>query len=194
MPIGTTISVESVNYTVEAGTESAVATTVWGSFTGAQPPHGAEVFLKPSQDWPTDTLYPGWPIRILLKVGWAPELDAAAAEADTIAEEIKITAHGLVSGDIVYNSTRNAQRTVTRIDDDTLGVEPVVGQVETDSIRLFRASLIPQTFAQGMRQLVGKYFELTDDALITPAGSSLQDLPSATAEKLAKRFAMAQVS
>lgn len=196
IPIGPILSVDSVNYTDEDGVEAALATTVWGSFTTVRPPFSACLYLKANQAWPTTTLRTVYPIRVRVTAGWAQEIDADdvdAAESGTTTTNIKMTAHGLVTGDIIYNSTRGVQRTVTRVDADNVTVEAVTGQTTADAIRKFQASAIPQSFQQGLRQLVGKYFELTDDELITPAGSSLQELVSSTAEKLAKRYALTQV-
>lgn len=194
IPIGPILSVDSVNATDEDGAESALASTVWGSFTAARPPFSSYLFLKPNQSWPTTTLYPGYPIRVQVTAGWAQEFAVDAAESGTITTNITMTAHGLVTGDVIYNSTRGVQRTVTRVDADNVTVDAVVGQTTADVIRKFQTSAIPQLMQQGLRQLVGQFFELTDDQLITPAGSALQALAGgATAEKLAKRFALTQV-
>lgn len=193
IPIGPILSVDSVNYTDENGTEAALATTVWGSFTTVRPPFSGSLYLKANQAWPTTTLRSVYPIRVRVTAGWAQEIAADVAESGTDTQNITMTAHGLVTGDVIYNSTRGAQRTVTRVDANNVTVEAVLAQTTSDSIRKFQASAIPPTFLQGIRQLVGKYFELTDDELITPAGSSLQELAGSTAEKLSKRFALTQV-
>ncbi len=61
-----------------------------------------------------------------------------AAEAGTTTTNIKITGHGLSTGDHVINRTRsNAVRAITRIDADNFTVETVTAQTNGDTISFF---------------------------------------------------------
>ena len=63
---------------------------------------------------------------------------SSAAEAGTTTTNIKITAHGLVSGDYITNRTRsNAVRKVTYVDDDNVTVDTVASQTSGDTISFF---------------------------------------------------------
>lgn len=58
-----------------------------------------------------------------------------AATTGTTTTTIKLTAHGLNTGDAIINTTRsNAFRTVTKVDADTLTVTAITGQVSGDTI------------------------------------------------------------
>lgn len=61
-----------------------------------------------------------------------------AAEVGTNATNVKITAHGLSTGDHVINRTRsNAVRSIVRIDADNFTVETVTSQTNGDTISFF---------------------------------------------------------
>lgn len=61
------------------------------------------------------------------------------AEATTTTTNIKVTSHGLVSGDEIINTTRsNASRVVTVVDANNLTVTAVTGQTAGDSIKFLR--------------------------------------------------------
>jgi len=60
------------------------------------------------------------------------------AEAGTTTTNITITGHGLVTGDLIVNTTRsNAKRIITRVDDDNFTVASVSSQTTGDSIDLY---------------------------------------------------------
>lgn len=56
------------------------------------------------------------------------------AESGTTTTNVKITAHGLVTGDMIFNVTRNAKRRVTRVDADNVTVDTVSAQTTGDTI------------------------------------------------------------
>lgn len=57
------------------------------------------------------------------------------AEAGTTTTNIEMTAHGLVTGDLIINTTQgNAKRIVTKVDDDNVTVDSVSGQTSGDNI------------------------------------------------------------
>lgn len=56
------------------------------------------------------------------------------AEAGTNTTNIKITGHGLVDGDVIYNVTRDARRQIIRVDADNMTVATVTGQTSSDEI------------------------------------------------------------
>ncbi len=61
-----------------------------------------------------------------------------AAEVGTNETNIKITAHGLETGDLIVNTTRdNAARLITKVDDDNFTVASVADQDDGDSIDLY---------------------------------------------------------
>jgi len=61
-----------------------------------------------------------------------------SAEAGTTTTNIKITAHGLATGDHVVNTTRsNAVRLITKVDNDNFTVQTVTGQTNGDTITFF---------------------------------------------------------
>ncbi|MDD2657822.1 MAG: hypothetical protein PHD04_04170 [Candidatus Pacebacteria bacterium] len=62
----------------------------------------------------------------------------SAAEVGTTTTNIKITGHGLSTGDHVINRTRsNAVRAITKVDNDNFTVEAVTSQTNGDSISKF---------------------------------------------------------
>lgn len=67
---------------------------------------------------------------------WIPFYPVAdSAEATTTTTKIKMTAHGLVNGDYIINTSRsNAVRVVTYVDADNITVSAVTGQVAGDVI------------------------------------------------------------
>lgn len=67
----------------------------------------------------------------------------AVAEAGTNGTNIKVTGHGLVTGDYITNRTRsNAVRYVTRVDDNNLTVDAVAGQTNGDTISFYVAQAV----------------------------------------------------
>jgi hypothetical protein len=61
-----------------------------------------------------------------------------AAEAGTTTTNVTITGHGLVTGDLIVNTTRsNAKRIITKVDDDNFTVAAVTSQTSTDSIDFY---------------------------------------------------------
>jgi len=61
-----------------------------------------------------------------------------AAEAGTTTTNIKVTGHGLVTGDLIVNTTRsNAARIITKIDDDNFTVAAVTSQTDGDTIAFY---------------------------------------------------------
>jgi len=62
-----------------------------------------------------------------------------AAESGTNTTNIKMTGHGLVTGDVIINTTRsNAKRSVTRVDADNVTVLAVTGQTTSDTIEVYK--------------------------------------------------------
>ena len=75
-------------------------------------------------------------------------------EAGTTTTNITATAHGLVTGDLITNTTReNAIRTVTKVDDDNLTVATVTGQTTGDTIKKYTGT----TKTIGIRELETGY-------------------------------------
>lgn len=57
------------------------------------------------------------------------------AEAGTTTTNIKVTAHGLITGDIIINASRSdARRAITQVDANNFTVETVTGQTTSDTI------------------------------------------------------------
>lgn len=177
IPFGPVISLDEFEYTDEDGVTTAVSASVYG-LQSKRPPYCSRVYLKPSQEWPTATLYSRDAVRMRLTLGWADEETADAAESGTTATSLVMTGHNLVDLDTILNTTRSrAQRTVQLVDANTLTVESVTDQADTDVMRKFNTSKIPGVFRKAIKEMVGTQFELTDDVLITPAGSALQSMP-----------------
>lgn len=63
-----------------------------------------------------------------------------AAEAGTTTTNIKITAHGLSTGDHVVNRTRTAVRQITVVDANNFTVEAVTSQTNGDTISFFASA------------------------------------------------------
>lgn len=60
------------------------------------------------------------------------------AESGTTTTNLKMTAHGLQTGDVIINTTRsNAKREVTRVDADNVTVTAVTGQTTGDTIEKY---------------------------------------------------------
>lgn len=57
------------------------------------------------------------------------------AESGTTTTNLKITAHGLLTGDTVYNATREAKLSVIKVDADNVTTASVTGQTAGDEIR-----------------------------------------------------------
>lgn len=75
-----------------------------------------------------------------------------AAEAGTTTTNIKVTDHGLITGDVIVNTTRaSATRTITVVDANNFTVDTVTGQTTSDSI----------TFHKFKKYYVGKIDEKT---------------------------------
>ena len=60
-----------------------------------------------------------------------------AAEVGTNTTNIKVTGHGLITGDYVTNQTRDEIRSIIKVDNDNFTVETVVGQTNGDTITFF---------------------------------------------------------
>lgn len=176
LPYGPVISLDEFEYTDEDGTTTTVDSDLYG-VQSKRPPWLSRVYLKPNQSWPTATLYSRDAVHMRLTLGWANEETVDAAEATTSETSLKMTAHGLIDLDTILNTTRTAQRTARYVDANTLTVESVTSQASGDAIRKFRTSKIPAVFRRAIKEMVGTMFELTDDVLITPAGSALQAMP-----------------
>lgn len=83
-----------------------------------------------------------------------------AAESGTTTTNIKVSAHGLVTGDVIVNTTReNATRQITVVDANNFTVDAVTSQTSGDSI----------TFHKFKKYYVGKI----DDKTVIP----VNDLP-----------------
>lgn len=178
IPFGPVISLDTFEYTDEDSTTTAVSSSLY-ALQSKRPPWCSRVYLKPDQDWPTATLYSRDAVHMRLTLGWATEEAVDAAETNTSDTSLVMTAHGLTNLDTIVNSTRSsAQRTVRFVDANKLSHEAITGQVTTDTIRKFKTSNIPEVFRRSIKEMVGTMFELTDDVLITPAGSALQSMPS----------------
>jgi hypothetical protein len=63
-----------------------------------------------------------------------------AAEVGTTTTNIKITGHGLSTGDHVVNRTRGVVRQITKVDNDNFTVEIVTAQTNGDTISYFSVS------------------------------------------------------
>lgn len=63
-----------------------------------------------------------------------------AAEVGTTTTNIKITGHGLSTGDHVVNTTRGAVREITKVDNNNFTVEAVASQTNGDTITFFDTS------------------------------------------------------
>lgn len=177
IPFGPVISLDAFEYTDEDGTVTAVASSVY-ALQSKRPPWCSRVYLKPNQDWPTATLYSRDAVRMRVTVGWATEETVDAAEVNTTTKSLVMTSHGLTNLDTIVNSTRSsAQRTVRYVNANTLTHEAITAQASADVIRKFKTSNIPEVFRRSIKEMVGTMFELTDDVVITPAGSALQAMP-----------------
>ncbi len=61
------------------------------------------------------------------------------AESGTTTTNIKITNHGLVTGDAIMNKTRGyVPRTITKVDNNNFTVSAITGQTQLDEIALFQ--------------------------------------------------------
>jgi len=189
VPVGPVLSLETFELRRRSdGTTVPIATTIYDVDLNPKPPFEALIYLKPEQQWPSTELYPRAAVRARLKVGYAVELAADAAEASTDTTTLKMTGHGLVDRDLVLNVTQGSElRSVRFVDLDTVSVEAIAGQTDADVVRKFQASKIPLQFMQAARLLIGDMFELTDDVMITPAGATLTALPT-PARNLVRKF------
>lgn len=176
IPIGPVISLDAFEYTDEDGTATAVSASLY-ALQSKRPPWCSKVYLKPNQSWPTANLYNVDPLRIRVKVGWADEETQDAADANTTTTELVMASHGLTNLDTIYNVDRATQRTARYINANTLGHENIVAQNASDVIRKFNTSKIPAVFRKAIKEMVGTQFELTDDVLMTDAGTALQEMP-----------------
>ena len=62
-----------------------------------------------------------------------------AAEAGTNTTNLKMTAHGLLTGDVIINTSRsNAKRSVVRVDADNVTVAAVTSQTTGDTIEVYK--------------------------------------------------------
>lgn len=62
-----------------------------------------------------------------------------SAESGTTTTNIKVTAHGLITGDEIINTTRsNTSRTITRVDANNFTVDAITGQTSGDSIKFLK--------------------------------------------------------
>lgn len=71
------------------------------------------------------------------KTQWTTSQGYAVAEDGTSTTNIEITGHGLTTGDVIYNVTRNAYRQVTVVDANNLTVSSVTAQAQNDIINAF---------------------------------------------------------
>jgi hypothetical protein len=72
----------------------------------------------------------------------------------TTSTTIKFTNHGLVTGDLIVNRSRgDAKRIVTKVDNDTLTVLAITGQVTGDGVDYYPTEA---TTAYTMNRLIGK--------------------------------------
>jgi SPP1 family predicted phage head-tail adaptor len=71
---------------------------------------------------------------------WYPALNGVSdiAESGTTTTNIKVTAHGLVTGDYVVNVTRSTVRVVTKVDSDNFTVSTTSSQTTGDVLALQR--------------------------------------------------------
>ena len=98
------------------------------------------------------------------------------AEAGTTTTNIKMTAHGLVNGDLIINTTHAGVRTVTRVDADNVTVIAVTGQTTSDTIEIYKTE--PAT-AYTLNRLNGKVTYLTNVSRVIKISGSY--LPMTTA-------------
>lgn len=71
------------------------------------------------------------------KSQWTTSQGYVIAEDGTTTTNIEITGHGLTTGDVIYNVTRNAYRQVTVVDANNLTVSSVTNQTQNDIINAF---------------------------------------------------------
>ena len=148
LPKGALRSVESFAYLDEDNSSTTIATTVYGVDTDGEK---GVVYLKPAQSWPSATLWPHNAVTVQFKAGYGGFVENDAAESGTTTTAIKMTAHGLVTGDVIVNTTRfNAARTVTVVDADNVTVKAVTGQVDTDTIAKYDIGAVPEEIRQAI--------------------------------------------
>lgn len=108
-----------------------------------------------------------------------------AAEAGTNTTNIKMTAHGLATGDVIINTTRtNAVREVVRVDADNVDVATVTGQTTSDAIEVYKE---PAAGAYSLNRLSGKAtFGAATSRTVLISGSYLPMTIAATANKMSR--------
>ena len=94
-----------------------------------------------SQAFPGDGVKREWILKnkfknLVIKID--NKSDTHAAEAGTSTTNIKVTGHGLVTGDYVTNQSRNSEvREITKVDNDNFTVEAIFSQTTGDNITFF---------------------------------------------------------
>lgn len=71
------------------------------------------------------------------KSQWSTSQGWVLAENGTSTTNIEITSHGLATGDVIYNVTRDTYRIITKVDDNNFTVTSVTSQTENDIIIAF---------------------------------------------------------
>lgn len=113
------------------------------------------------------------PLKTITNV-WESTGNALTAESGTTTTNIKITNHGLVTGDVIMNITRNnITKTVTRIDANNLTVSAILGQTAGDTIETYKTFTthtvnlikgtitIPEEYDNGSTIASGTYYPIT---------------------------------
>jgi len=94
-----------------------------------------------SQAFPGDGALREWVLKTKfnnLSIKIDDQSDSHAAEAGTTTTNIKITGHGLSTGDYITNQTRNYEiRVITKLDNNNFTVETIAGQTNGDTITFF---------------------------------------------------------
>jgi hypothetical protein len=113
--------------------------------------------------------------------------EVKVAELGTDNTTIKITAHGLLTGDLIVNTNRkffglNSSSFITKVNDDTLTTISIDGQTSGDSIRLYkfvdRTSILKSRslniYRDSKRNNNARFTLVTDTNYIPQAGQNVE--------------------
>ena len=142
------------------------------------------VYLKPDQSWPSPTLWPFNAVTVQFKAGYGGFVANDAAEALTTTTTIVMTAHGMVTGDVIVNTTRsNAARAVTVVDANTVTVKAVTAQVDTDTIAKYDIGAVPEEIRQAILRHVDDMY-LHRGSVIVGQGVAAMPVPGLVGQLL----------
>jgi hypothetical protein len=74
-------------------------------------------------------------LQLLVKEAVTPDRNAEVGTTESL---LKISNHGLLTGNSIVNLTQNTARLITVVDENTLSMNPVADQTQGNSIRLFQ--------------------------------------------------------